>query len=97
MIKNQGKVIARSLLFIFEKSWQLAKVPGDWKKITVTPVFKKDKIGDLGNYNSISLTSFPGKVTKKIIVETISKHIKNRTHVIKNQFPSPGFKVQGNF
>ena len=34
--------------------------------------------GDLGNYMLVSLTTIPGKMKEQIILETISKHIKNK-------------------
>lgn len=34
--------------------------------------------GDLGNYMLVSLTIIPGRMKEQIILETISKHIKNK-------------------
>jgi len=46
------------------------------KKGCILPVFKKGKKEHLGNYRLTSFTSWPGAVTKYIL---ISKHMKNRT------------------
>ncbi|GAB0183470.1 mitochondrial enolase superfamily member 1 [Grus japonensis] len=47
--------------FFFERSRRAGEVPEDWRKASVTPVFKKGKKEDLGNYGPVSLTSIPGK------------------------------------
>ncbi|GAB0207040.1 mitochondrial enolase superfamily member 1 [Grus japonensis] len=38
---------------------------------------------DLGNYKLVSLTSIPGKVMEQLILETISRHMKDKK-VIRN-------------
>ena len=47
----------------------------DWKKSNVTPIFKKDKKEEPGNYRPVSLTSLPGRVIEQQILATISRHI----------------------
>ncbi|KAJ7425688.1 RNA-directed DNA polymerase from mobile element jockey-like protein [Pitangus sulphuratus] len=43
------------MLQIFKKSWRMGEVPDDWRKANVTPIFKKRKKEDSGNYQSVSL------------------------------------------
>jgi len=50
-------------------------VPEDWRKANVTPIFKKDKKEDPGNYRPVSLTSIPGKVMEQLILEVIIKQV----------------------
>lgn len=71
-------VIAKKLLVIFRRLWQLGEVPKDRKKTSVILVFKKGKEEDLGNYGLLSLSSIPGKALEQLILETISKHIKDK-------------------
>ena len=44
----------------------------------VTPIFKKGKEKDLGNYRPVRLTSVLGKVMEQIILENISKLMKDK-------------------
>lgn len=61
-------------MIVSESSWRLGKVPEDWERANVTPVFKKGKKEDPGNYRPVSLNSIPGVAMKQLILEAISKY-----------------------
>ena len=42
-LRELADVIAEPLSIIFERSWRTGEVPEDWRKASVTPVFKKGK------------------------------------------------------
>ncbi|KFV63615.1 hypothetical protein N307_09143, partial [Dryobates pubescens] len=77
VLRELAEVTARPLSIIFGKSWQTGEVPGDWRRAITTPVFKKGKKEDLGNYKQVSLTSIPGKVMEQLILSTVLRHIKD--------------------
>ncbi|PKU36059.1 rna-directed dna polymerase from mobile element jockey- hypothetical protein [Limosa lapponica baueri] len=79
------EVIAGPLSIIFERSWRTGKVPKDWRKANVTPVFKKGKKEDLRNYKPVSLTSLPGKMVERLILGVISKHMKEKKALRSSQ------------
>jgi len=49
-----------------------------WRKANVFPSFKKDKKKNPGKYRLISLTSIPVKVLEQLILETNSRHVKDK-------------------
>ncbi|KFP01033.1 RNA-directed DNA polymerase from mobile element jockey, partial [Calypte anna] len=77
VLRELAEVIARPLSIIFSKSWVTGEVPEDWRIANVTPVYKKGKKEDPGNYRPVSLTSIPGKVMEQLVLVTISRHIKD--------------------
>ncbi|KAK4815359.1 hypothetical protein QYF61_001347 [Mycteria americana] len=58
VLRVLDNVIARPLLVISKKSWQLGEIPEDWKKANATPISKQDGKKD--------------QKVKQIILETIS-------------------------
>ncbi|KGL75218.1 hypothetical protein N309_13708, partial [Tinamus guttatus] len=78
VLRELAGVIAEPFSIIFERSWRPGEVPEDWKKAKVTPVFKKGKREEPGNYRPVSLTSIPGKVMEQRILKTISRYVKEK-------------------
>jgi len=76
--RELADVIAEPLSIIYERSWRTGEVPKDWRKATVTPIFKKGKKEDPGNYRPVNLTSIPGKVTEQLILEAIMKQVEEK-------------------
>ena len=53
-------------------------MPEDRRKANVTPIFKKGKKEDPGNYRPVSLTSIPGKVMEQLILEATIKQVEEK-------------------
>jgi len=52
VLRELADVIVRllSITSITDRSWRLGEVTEDWIKVNVTPIFKKGKKEDSGNY-----------------------------------------------
>jgi len=70
VLRELADVIAEPLSIISESSWRI-EVPEDWRKTRVTPIFKKGKKEDPGNYKMV----IPRKVMEQLILDVISKQV----------------------
>lgn len=71
---------------IFYPSWESGEIWVDWKLANVVPVFKKGKKHDPDNYRPVSLTSVPGKLIEKIMLEVTEKDLKGNAVIGYSQY-----------
>ena len=74
MLKYGGETVIEWMHKICGMAWEEGRVPGDWTKAIIVPVYKgKGSRNECGNYRGISLLSIAGKVYGKIVIERVQK------------------------
>ncbi|KFW07359.1 hypothetical protein N326_10311, partial [Eurypyga helias] len=76
VLRELADVMGKPHSIITERSWSTGEVPEDWRKAHVMPVFKRGKKENPENYRPVSLMSIPGKVMEQLLLDAMSKHVK---------------------
>ena len=72
ILRELAGELTKPLSIIYQQSWSTGEVPDDWRVANVTPIYKKGRKEDPGNYRPVSLTSVPGKTMERIILSELS-------------------------
>ncbi|KAK4828082.1 LOW QUALITY PROTEIN: hypothetical protein QYF61_023142, partial [Mycteria americana] len=85
VLKELAEELTKPLSIIYQQSWLTGEIPADWRLANVTPIFKKGRKEDPGNYRPVSLTSVPGKLMEQIILSAITRHVENNQGIKPSQ------------
>ena len=77
--------LAEPFQALFSTSLEEGILPQVWKDDNVTPIFKKGKKHQPGNYRPVSLTSIPCRVMEKLVKNEIMEHLINNNLLSKFQ------------
>ena len=85
ILKECANEIAPFLTKIFRKAFEEGNVPEDWKKASVTAVFKKGDRHNAANYRPVSLTSLCCKIQEHILTSNIRRHLAKHNILTNSQ------------
>jgi hypothetical protein len=77
LLKETATTISKPLASLFNRSFELAKVPKAWKEANLCPIFKKDDKSLVSNYRPISLLSCLGKIQERVVFIHLYRYLKN--------------------
>ena len=75
LLKQTAVEIAPAVTLLFQASLDQGKVPSQWKKANIVPLFKKGSRSEAANYRPISLTSVLCKLCEHIIHCAVMQHL----------------------
>ncbi|KAK4811295.1 hypothetical protein QYF61_023347 [Mycteria americana] len=75
VLRELAEELAKPLSIIYQQSWLTGEVPDNWRLANVTPIYKKGRKEDPGNYRPVSLTSVPGKIMERFILSALNRHV----------------------
>lgn len=75
LLKGCAAGLAKPLCMLFNKSLYDSKLPDEWKRSQVVPIFKKGSRVSPGNYRPVALTSIVAKIMEGIVRDVITKHL----------------------
>jgi hypothetical protein len=85
LIRNVASSLAYPLSMIYQYFMSVGKVPEQWKKATVIPIFKGGLASEPSNYRPISLTSIFSKIMERVITVRLLSYCKQHELINKQQ------------
>ncbi|GAB0203730.1 mitochondrial enolase superfamily member 1 [Grus japonensis] len=86
VLRELVEVLTKPLSIIYQQFWLTGEVPVDWRLANVTPIHKKGRKEDLGNYRPVSLTLLPGKPEPgQKVMEQIMQHVQDNQVIRPSQ------------
>ena len=84
-LKQLRTYLACPLASLFNSFMSVGKLPTDWKKAIITPIYKKGQSSLCNNYRPISLTSTVCKIMERIIVSGMCTYLRHNKLITKEQ------------
>ena len=75
LLKSLSDEVADILTMIFQAFLDRGKIPQDWKKAFISPIFKKGDRHKPSNYWPVSMTSICCKILENIVHSHVKKHL----------------------
>ena len=91
LLKKCSKEISEPLSEIFQKSMEEGKLPDDFKRTNITPLFKKGDKLLASNYRPINMASIPGKILESIVKDALMTHLEENELLFNSQH---GFRAK---
>ena len=90
LLREAAPVISDPLSKLFNMSLNRGKLPRDWKRANITPVYKNGGKEYVSNYRPISLTSLVVKTLEKLVTRHIMAHLEDHDLLSPHQY---GFRA----
>ena len=86
VLKECAEVLCTPLQDIFDTSFQVGRLPLEWKEAEVCAIFKKGSKHSCTNYRPVSLTSLACKLMESIIRDELMNYMRNNNLLSTRQY-----------
>ena len=86
MLKECKDQLIEPIWEVINSSLEEGKVPKEWKRANIVPIFKGGRKTEPLNYRPVSLTSVVGKLCEKVIKEKWVKYLEENEIITAKQF-----------
>src|SRR3984957_4564941 len=74
-----------SLLLLFKIMWEEERVPKDWARGVIVPIYKEGDRENVDNYRGITLLSVVGKLYMSILNNRVSRWVEREKKIVEEQ------------
>ena len=85
VIVKGGELVTNAIHLLCEKVWTEEKVPTEWTKGIIFPIYKDGEKKETGNYRGITLLSIVGKVYAQILNERLMRWTEKNKVLVEEQ------------
>ena len=85
LLVETAEQLALPISIIFQKSLDEGSIPDDWRKASISPIFKKGSRSSANNYRPVSLTSILCKTMETLIRTKIMEHLQSNSLICPQQ------------
>ena len=85
LLKDGADVLTYPLTVLFNLSVQQCKIPGEWKKAKVTPLYKNGAKSDPKNFRPISVLPIVSKVHERLIHNQLASYFDENNLLCRSQ------------
>lgn len=80
------KDVGEEFVKLIDKIWKGEKIPEDWNKGMISPIFKKEKRNDLKNYRGVMLMNTAYKIYASILNTRLEKEVEKKLKEVQYGF-----------
>jgi len=85
LLKKCSNEVAVPLAIIYQKSIEEGRLPKEFKRTNISPLYKKGNKLTTANYRPINMASVPGKILESIVKDALLEHLEENNLLLKSQ------------
>ena len=86
ILKECKEQLVDKIYDLVSMSLDMSKLPKDWKRANIVPIYKGGKRSNPLNYRPVSLTSVVGKMCERVVKDAWMKYLEDRKILTARQF-----------